>query len=135
MQQAVKPLGVPSRTSVVSWGFSADTTHKIRMKMQVPNATIWMQFYLQMTSIYVKQARYCKIYMFKSKSRKFRLSTNHKFWTKIKFLSRWIPAWLVVSVETWCNYEVSFYLVIKIPKQYLYFYSNNKSRSVISRKC
>ena len=31
MQQAVKPLGVPSRMSGVSWGFSADTTHKIQM--------------------------------------------------------------------------------------------------------
>ena len=32
MQQAIKPLGVPSRTSGVSWGFSADTTHKIQMQ-------------------------------------------------------------------------------------------------------
>ena len=32
MQQVVKPLGVPSRTSGVSWGFSADTTHKIQMQ-------------------------------------------------------------------------------------------------------
>ena len=83
----------------------------------------------------LKQAQYYKIYMFKSKSRKFCLSTNPKFSTKIKFLSRWIPAWLVVSVETQCNYEVSFYLVVKIPKQYLYFYLNNKFKSVISRKC
>ena len=83
----------------------------------------------------LKQAQYYKIYMFKSKSRKFRLSTNHKFSTEIKFLSRWIPAWLVVSVKTQFNYEVSFYLVVKISKQYLYFYLNNKFQSVNSRKC
>jgi len=43
MQQAVKPLGVPSKTSGVSWGFSADATHKIYTQVLWTNTTAWMQ--------------------------------------------------------------------------------------------
>ena len=80
MQQAVKPLGVPSRMSGVSWGFSADTTHKIHMQMLWTNAILWMQW--KEWSSFLCQQGFILLHSSLVKSSTFNLGLVQK-WTKL----------------------------------------------------
>ena len=80
-------------------GFQRILPIKSKCSMSWPNATIWMQFYLQMkTRFMFKWIQYCRCAVF-TKIKEFKLSITHKFPIKIKFSSQSTLAWPVVSVE------------------------------------
>ena len=119
-------------------GFQRILPTKSICSMSWPNATIWMQFYLQMKTRFIfKWVQYCRCAVL-IKIKEFKLSINHKFPTKIKFSSQLTLAWPVVSVEPIVQPWNKFFWFINVCKVVSLFsfisqvQTNKKKNTLIS---
>ena len=118
-------------------GFQRILPTKFKCNMTWPNATIWMQFYLQMKTRFIfKWVQYCRCAVLIN-IKEFKLTINHKFPTKIKFSSQLTLTWPVASVEPIVQPWNKFFWFINVCKVVSLFsfisqVQTNKKNTLIS---